>query len=372
MVIPPTTPTTDSATPGDSSSLPLDVFTELSSDERAALAGWRKGSGASAADAANQQTSPETEVEDDSNDDEDQPEGAEVEPLEETTEEAETETAPEETEEESEEEDEDEQEGDGKKTGVQKRIDKLTAQKAAIREERDTAREEAAKLKTELASLRGKVTTQPIPLVPIPEDPLSSLTTETDVDARIEKAQATIAWCKQNRRGASVPRAEGSTEMVDLDEDEISDLREREEEIIAKHAPARKEYIQTFAKATEAARTAYPTIFKEGHDDQKYAHAVMKTIPGLARHPLHELFIGDMLIGAQIRHGKAVVVRKETKDKPAAPAKAATVKSPLSSTSVSPTAKPAGSKPDTSALRAKALASGSQADVERLFEAKFG
>lgn len=378
---------TASATPGESSSLPIDSFTELASAERAILAGWRKGgnSGASAADAATEQPPSELETEADDSTDENEndddntgTEGTEEEGQTDTTEEetetdAETET--EETEEESEEEEEETEEGEGKKTGVQKRIDKLTAQKAAIREERDTAREEAAALKTELETLRGKVTTQPIPLVPLPEDPLSTLTTDADVDARIQKAEATIAWCKANRRGASVPRAEGSTEMVDLDEDEISDLREREEEILSKHAPARKEYIQTFAQATEVARKSYPTIFQQGHDDQKYAQAVMKTIPGLARHPLHELFIGDMLLGASIRHGKAVVVRKEGKEKPGTPAvvlKKTPVKTPLSSSAVSPTAKPAGSKPDTGALKAKAFASGSQADVEKLFEAKFG
>lgn len=393
MVIPSTTtiPTpTASATPGESSSLPIDSFTELDSASRAVLAGWRKGgnSGASAADAATEQPTSKLETEADDSTDENEDNNAadntgtegndDGEGQTDTTEEeAETdaETETEETEEESEEEEEETETEDGKKTNVQKRFDKLTAQKAAIREERDTAREEAAALKTELETLRGKVTTQPIPLVPLPEDPLSTLTTETDVDARIQKAEATIAWCKANRRGASVPRAEGSTEMVDLDEDEISDLREREEEILSKHAPARKEYIQTFAKATDVARKSYPTIFQTGHDDQKYAQAVMKTIPGLARHPLHELFIGDMLLGASIRHGKAVVVRKEGKDAPGKPAvvlKKTPVKTPLSSSAVSPTAKPAGSKPDTSALKAKAFESGSQADVDKLFEAKFG
>lgn len=356
-----------SATPGEDSGLPISSLTELSSAERAVLAGWKKP-----APGATSETSDAETPSDQAEDDEDQK-------TEESTDATETEeasaTEEEETTEEEKSEDEEEKEEESEEEeakGVQKRINQLHAQKAKAREERDEAIAERDALKEQLQALTERLTTKPLALMPTPEDPLAELTTEDQIEARMEKARATIQWCKANRKGAEVPRAEGSDEMVELDPDQIQAIREQEEEVLNEHAPRRKEYIQAFATATANAREAYPTLFKSGHKDQAYATAVMKMIPGFARHPFHELFIGDMLLGAQVRLGKAVVVRKDEKATPPAVVKKAPVKSPLSASATTPATKQAGSKPDTSALKAKAFTSGSQADVEKLFEAKFG
>lgn len=278
---------------------------------------------------------------------------------------------------EAEAEEAEEAEEEAEVTPVQKRINKLTAQKKELAE-RLAARE------AELREAKAKL----LDAAAAPErsaggDPLSDV---MDVDtlaqraaeakARAAEAEQRIAWCRKHRHGGEVLKAKGSTETVHLDADEVAEMREAEEdalraarEVLEKHVPARMQWLEVREKVDQTARAAYPGMYAEGTADAKYRTEFLAQIRGLREHPLADLFIGDALVGAKVRHGQLVAVPK-VKPKPAA--KAPAPKPALSAAASPAPSREPGSGPDTRALLERAVKSGSEADIEAAIAARFG
>jgi len=196
-----------------------------------------------------------------------------------------------------------------------KRIDKLTAKRREAEEALEKTREEAEKLRTELAAASKVV------LQPTPEDPLSDVETMEDLDSRIAAAKRVRTWAMTNRDGASVKGADGNEEYVDAAE--MARHLAAADAIVTDHGPARKEWLSQRETSRAEAQAAYPAFFTQGSAESKALRDILKQYPALGKYPNVELIIGDALVGQQAR-----MARQEAQAKAKAPAAATARKAP--------------------------------------------
>jgi hypothetical protein len=188
-----------------------------------------------------------------------------------------------------------------------KRIDKLTAKRREAEEALDKTREEADKLRTELAAASKVV------LQPTPEDPLSDVETTEDLDARLAAAKRVRTWALTNRDGATVKGADGNEEYVDAAE--MARHLAAADAIVTDHAPARRAWLAQRETSRSEAQAAYPAFFTQGSSESKALRDILKQYPAIGRYPNVELIIGDALVGQQAR-----MARQEAQAKAKAPA----------------------------------------------------
>jgi len=369
----PMDPETTTPSPAEDVALPFD---ELSPEHAGLLASWKTGDQTvtkPAAKAAAAATAEEAEADDPEENQDEEDENADDDAADENADDSEIpaeEGESEEEEGEAEEQGEEEPETEpADKSKVQKRIDTLTAQKKDLQGQLTAAQAELTTLKS-----GGAKPGQPIALVPLPEDPLSHLTAPEDVDAELDRARKALAWCKANRNGGTVPKAGGSSEVQELSAEEVEAIRD-EQEAILEHAPRRKDWIRAYQQSNAEARKAWPDLFQSA-DAKAFVAEMIKQVPGLARHPHHEMIIGDALAGAQLRTGKLKAVAVGKKPLPASASKTApsSPRPALSGSAAAPSSLPRGAKPDTAAMRGKVMSGELDGDeaVEAMLAAKFG
>ncbi len=210
---------------------------------------------------------------------------------------------------------EEEEAGAADKAKIKKRIDTLTAQQKGLQDQ--------------LTALKGGRADpgQPIALVPLPEDLLTYLTEPEEVDADLDRGRKALAWCNANRNGGTVPKAAGSSQVQELSAEEVEAIRD-EQVAIREHAPRRKDWIRAYQQRHAEAEQAWPQQFKSA-DSKAVVAEMIKEVPGLARHPHHEMIMGDALAGAQLRSGQLTAVAVGKNPLPASAGKtAAAVASP--------------------------------------------
>jgi len=245
----------------------------------------------------------------------------------------------------------DEEEADPAPDKVQRRIDRLTAEKHELREERDV-------IKAELETLRKQAEAKP-PIVTIePDNPLSSLTDASALQAEIDKAQAALDWADDNRDGGTVTIA-GEEKFYDADA--VKQIKANAKSLL-RNAPKQQEYLKLREGLLPAAQAAYPELFQQGTVPKAYLDASLKAYPWLTRFPGYELIVGDAFVGQNMREAKfEQMQRKQSSSK--------ATKSPAPAAKVMKTPSP-GARPKVSgseaALRHKADAvfkSGGNADA---------
>jgi hypothetical protein len=177
---------------------------------------------------------------------------------------------------------------------VQKRIDKLTAQ-------RKSAEEKAATLETELTELKGKYQAPP-PVAPTPSSPLANVETKADLQQRIQLVLRAKSWAIQNLDGGDVDLGEGKTKF--LDGPEVKKILANAEEMLTVHIPARDKYIDAKADFDSQALKAYPSLFKAGTVDNKEMVSWLSVFPECRKYPDIALIIGDAIMGRKVRLAK--------------------------------------------------------------------
>lgn len=298
-----------------------------------------------------EKTEPDAQTETDTEADEEQSADAE-----ETNETDETETDPEETAGDepapAATKDEAEATEDPAPDKVQRRIDRLTAEKHELREERDV-------IKAELQALRQQAEAKP-PVVTIdPENPLSSFTDASSLEEQISRAQGAFDWAEDNRDGGSVT-VNGEEKYYDADA--VKQIKTNAKSLL-RAAPKQQEYIKLREQVLPEAQAVYPDFFKSGTTARAFLDATLKQYPWITRIPTWELVVGDAFVGQQMRLAKLEQMqRKQSSSKATkspAPAAAKVMKTP------SPGARPKVSGSEA-ALRHKAAAvfkSGGSADA---------
>lgn len=181
---------------------------------------------------------------------------------------------------------------------IQRRIDKLTAQKKEALEKAQTLETEATQAKTRLAELEAQLNESARPVLsPSPENPLADVDTPEALDAKIKSAQEVRRWALRNTDGATVKRPDGSETYVDSDQ--VKEYLIKADDILTLHAPARQQWLAQRQPAVEVARNVFPDIFKKGTDMHAAYQATVKQAPELLKLPQHEYWIGLALYGEQ-------------------------------------------------------------------------
>jgi archaellum component FlaC len=222
---------------------------------------------------------------------------------EEETEENTEETSEEDSTEESGEESEDSEdiEDDDKPVShdkVQKRIDKLTAQKRAAAEEAATVKSQYEEAQKRLQELESQVNEASRPILqPSAENPLADVDTAEALDAKIKSAQEVRRWALRNTDGATVRKPDGTEVYVDADE--VKNYLIRADDVLTVHGPARREWLSQRQPAVEAAKNLFPDLFTKGSALNQAFQATVKQAPELLKLPQVEYWVGLALYGEQ-------------------------------------------------------------------------
>lgn len=181
---------------------------------------------------------------------------------------------------------------------IQKRIDKLTAQKKAAAEEAATVKAQYEEAQKRLAELESQVNESARPVLQASaENPLADVDTPEALDAKIKSAQEVRRWALRNTDGATVRKPDGSE--VYLDADQVKDYLIKADDVLTIHAPARQQWLAQRQPAVEAAQNLFPDIFKKGTPMQKAFEATVKQAPELLKLPQVEYWVGLALYGEQ-------------------------------------------------------------------------
>lgn len=261
---------------------------------------------------------------------------------------------------------EDTEKGEARSPGndkLLKRIDKLTAKRREAEEALEKTREEAERLRTELAGASKVV------LQPTPEDPLTDVETIEELEARIATAKRVRTWALSNRDGATVKGADGSEEYVEPAE--MARHLAAADAIVTDHGPARKQWLAQRETSRSEAQAAYPAFFTQGSAESKALRDILKQYPALGKYPNVELIIGDALVGQQARMARQEAQAK-AKSATAAPAtRKAQSPAPEPPKVTGKSKIPAKSARDAASLQ-KALEGGDRDSVTALMESLLG
>jgi len=253
---------------------------------------------------------------------------------------------------------------------VQKRIDKLTAQKKAAAEEAAAVKSQYEEAQKRLQELEAQVNEAARPVLqPTADNPLADVDTSEALDAKIKSAQEVRRWALKNSDGATVKRPDGSE--VYVDSDQVKDYLLKADDVLTIHAPARQQWLAQRQPAVEAARSLFPDIFKKGTPMHTAFQATVKQAPELLKLPQAEYWVGLALYGEQTLMAKQAADQAKSKAAGKVSSAKATAKTP---TPVKPISSPKTSTKSVSKVtRDRAFSSGRLDDVaEYMSEALFG
>jgi hypothetical protein len=253
---------------------------------------------------------------------------------------------------------------------IQKRINKLTAQKKAAAEEAATVKSQYEEAQKRLAELEAQVNEAARPVLqPTAENPLADVDTSDALDAKIKSAQEVRRWALKNSDGATVKRPDGTE--VYVDSDQVKDYLLKADDVLTIHAPARQQWLAQRQPAVEAARNLFPDIFKKGSPMHAAFQATVKQAPELLKLPQAEYWVGLALYGEQTLMAKQAADQAKSKAAGKVSSAKVAAKTP---TPVKPISSPKTStKGVTKATRDRAFSSGRLDDVaEFMSEALFG
>ena len=219
---------------------------------------------------------------------------------------------------------------------VQKRINKLTAQKRAASEEAATIKAQYEEAQKRLTELESQVNEAARPVLQASADnPLADVDTPDALHAKIQSAQQVRRWALRNTDGATITRPDGSEAY--LDSDQVKDYLLRADDILTIHAPQRQQWLSQRQPAVEAARNVFPDMFRAGTQMHAAYKATIKDAPELLKVPKHELWVGLALYGEQqlMAAQKAQSAKATAADKVSSAKKTPTPVKPVSSSKTS-------------------------------------
>jgi hypothetical protein len=201
---------------------------------------------------------------------------------------------------EGEEKDKEDKKGDEEEeeetSGVQKRINKLTARNKEYESQIET-------LKTEMEELKSKVsTTTPKAATSDPNIPLADVFDLNGLNQARENALEVKEWALSNPDGGSYKVVkDGKEEEILVTKEQATKLLVNASRMLDRDIPKRRQYLEEAQGNWVEARRAYPQAFDEKHPDSKQAGAMAELFPQIKQFPDWPLLILDMLAGQKMR-----------------------------------------------------------------------
>lgn len=241
------------------------------------------------------------------------------------------------------------QETEDDSSGVQKRINKLVAQKKEAAAKAEALERELADAQRKLEELQQAPPVAPVAL----DNPFSDVWDEAKLSDEWRKARDLKRWCEDNADGCEVNGKEYSS-------DDIKAIRRKVEDALDVHIPTRHQFLNTYKQVKPVAEASYPWWRDRSNPTYSEAQQVLRQMPQLASYPDYQIAIGDFLEGRKMR-----MEREKGAKAPKAPVKVAP-KQPSA-----PKASPVRTDKSTAeaqAAKQRFLKTGSAAELSKLLQ----
>lgn len=178
------------------------------------------------------------------------------------------------------------------------RIQKLTKQRI----ERDGKIEKITATAQALYRENQQLKANPVAASVDQSDPLANCFTEQDLVGKQREAEKWLAWCEHNRNGGT---AKIGDDEVELDSDQVIDLKLGCEKTLREGIPNRRQYIQNRLQMDAKAVEIYPelrdptSVFRQESDD------ILRAFPILQKLPDVRIWIGHAIAGRNAYLAKA-------------------------------------------------------------------
>lgn len=227
-------------------------------------------------------------------------------------------------------------------SGVQKRIDKLTAM-------RKLAEEQAESLKQEVEQYKAKIDEYERQNSLPPKDetnPFADLMSVEQVKAEYEQARNLRYQCEASPDGFSI----GETYFGP---DEVKAMKVNTMKAMEINLPKQLEFIKAREHYEPIANEAYPWFKNKDSQEYKFAQQIMSTFKELKKFPDYKLFIGDYIQGYIARNSKSIKKTATTSRAPQMQVKPTSAPTPTSRSDAT-----------TRGLESRYLKSGSREDLK--------
>jgi hypothetical protein len=196
--------------------------------------------------------------------------------------------------------------------GVQKRIDKLTAQKKE-------AEKQLKELSERLGELEANNTPGETKVVPVGQglNPYFQLQSEQEIQAEIKNARQVRRWAEENPDGAIVTGKDGNE--IEYSAEEVRRIKLNAIDALEEQLPAQLNYVANRRQFDAEAEKAYPFLKQRTSPEYQYAAELIRAFPEIQKFPDFKLSIGDMIEGRKLREGKSKKAAPMVKKAPANP-----------------------------------------------------
>jgi hypothetical protein len=181
---------------------------------------------------------------------------------------------------------------DDEPAGVQKRINKLVAQRKEAAAKAEALERELNEARTKLEVLEQQASAPQTSVVA--DNPFADIWDEGKLSEEYRKARELKRWCEDNSDGCEIGGKEYSAE-------DIKSIRRKVEDALDVHIPTRHQFLTNYKQIKPVAEASYP--WWKDRSNQTYAEAqqVLRQMPQLASFPDYQLAIGDFLEGRKMR-----------------------------------------------------------------------
>lgn len=169
---------------------------------------------------------------------------------------------------------------------VQRRIDKLTAEKYNLSEE-------LAQVKSQL---QQKATPTP---AATPDQPLAHVQNSQDLNTVHEQALQAKEWALMNMDGGVylTQEKDGTQKEVNLDATQVREVLVKASRLLDRDIPKRRQYLQEAAGHFAEARQAYPQLFNPKTKEAQMASNLVARAPWITSFPDWPLIVGHTIRG---------------------------------------------------------------------------
>lgn len=241
------------------------------------------------------------------------------------------------------------QETEEDSSGVQKRINKLVAQRKEAAAKAEALERELAEAQRRLEEMQQAPPVAPVAL----DNPFADVWDESKLSDEFRKARDLKRWCEDNADGCEVNGKEYSAE-------DIKAIRRKVEDAIDVHIPTRHQFLSTYKQVKPVAEQTYPWWKDRSSQTYSEAQQVLRQMPQLAAFPDYQIAIGDFLEGRRVR-----MEREKGAKAPKAPMKVAPKQPSAPKASPMRTDKSAS---ESNAAKRQFLKTGSSTELAKLLQ----